>query len=71
MKFLRDPFSCLDNRYAILVVAVLWHFVMLPIGLLWSLTLLGYDGGLTWNTFLGAMFFLVIIRSAVASIPYK
>lgn len=43
-----------------------WHFILLPIGLLWSLTLIGlYDGGLTWSAFFGAAAFLAILRSAI------
>ena len=63
----KDP-SIADTG-AILVKVLLiigWHFVMLPIGLLWSLTLIGlYDGGLTWTTFAGAIALLAILRSAI------
>lgn len=46
-----------------------WHFILLPIGLLWSARLIGFPVDLNWTTFLGALFLLAILRSAVATHP--
>lgn len=61
----------MNNRFLIIAIAFGWHFFFLPVALLWSLHLMGfYEAGLTKEAFLGAVFVLCILRSAISPTPY-